>query len=85
MKKKGDRSKRLENIENEIEKLLTKKKKKTTTNQIRSELKIKVSWITIQKYLEEMSKGPNAKIIKTTIGDSYKVTFWEIKKADYSS
>jgi hypothetical protein len=77
MKSKGDRSKRLENIEQEIEIFLRKQNKQMTTNQIKVKIKIKISWITLNKYLEEMAAKEDSKIIKTVIG---KFIFWEIKK-----
>lgn len=70
MKSKGDNWKKFENLEKDILAILSKIKEKTIS-EIKSELKIKVSWITIQNYLESLHR--QKKVKKKVLG---RFTFW---------
>lgn len=70
MKNKGDKWKKFENLEKDILSILSKSKQKTIS-EIKSSLKIKASWITIQNYLTDLHK--KNKVKKTILG---RFSYW---------
>ena len=69
MKQKGDNWKKFENLEKQILTILSKKE--ISVSEVKSKLKIKVSWITVQNYL--ISLYDKKKIKKKVLG---RYTFW---------
>ena len=77
MKKKGDRCKKFENLEEDLLSIINSSKQNKTVNEIRKDLEnkgIKTSWNTARDYLESLYK--KKKINKISHGSNIKFLFW---------